>query len=390
MVSPPNAGMALCPQPTAEPPVEAELCVGCALRRACPREYTHGLRTKVPLSMLAVRLQIRQQLDDIDELAELIREQGLQQPLVVRPTRGFLEVIDGIRRYAALQVIGASACDVLVMHRSDVGAVANAAQLNLSGRRLHWLEEAAIVAFLRSEGWKVARVKQELKRSEAWIYQRGQFWSAYRQISPRDVIFREANTWGPLAKFMGMADASEAPAEPQALLEPRRLPGTAAMRAILMAEHDPDKREALMERAAEEGLREHDIRALGGVRAVEESRSADASARQQSLDLFAPLRDSAVRSGWPAELDAYLRLVPDATVPLGRRDALRLMYELLHQGDVQGFLNDHGMPYHQQHKVTNRYVAALHVLAEVDGQALVNELLAEALGCLNSQAAEAS
>lgn len=56
----------------------------------------------------------RQNLTDIDDLAESIKGVGLIQPLVVQPIEGGYQIIAGHRRYAAIRTLGALTVECIV------------------------------------------------------------------------------------------------------------------------------------------------------------------------------------------------------------------------------------------------------------------------------------
>ena len=117
----------------------------------------------------------RANLDDIDELAASIRENGLLQPLVVhpRPAGGF-ELIAGHRRYAALLELGADRAPCLVAptrddaHALTLMLVENGQRVNLTS-----LEEArAYDRLIRLHGLSQPEVARRVGRSTAHVNQR--------------------------------------------------------------------------------------------------------------------------------------------------------------------------------------------------------------------------
>lgn len=117
----------------------------------------------------------RRVLEDIDDLANSIRENGLLQPLVVHPRpRGGYELIAGHRRYCALLELGAERALCLVAptrddaHALTLMLVENGQRVNLTA-----LEEArAFDRLKRQYGLSQAQVARRVGRSQAHVNQR--------------------------------------------------------------------------------------------------------------------------------------------------------------------------------------------------------------------------
>ena len=100
----------------------------------------------LPVSQLrAGKYQPRQRMDEgaLYELAQSIREQGVMQPLLVRPegASGY-EIIAGERRFRAAQLAGLDEVPVLVREVGDEQAAIMALVENLQREDLNPLEEA--------------------------------------------------------------------------------------------------------------------------------------------------------------------------------------------------------------------------------------------------------
>src|SRR5437588_10011789 len=57
--------------------------------------------------------------DSLQELAQSIREQGIVQPLIVRPREQHFELIAGERRWRAAQMAGLTAVPVVIREADD-------------------------------------------------------------------------------------------------------------------------------------------------------------------------------------------------------------------------------------------------------------------------------
>lgn len=116
----------------------------------------------------------REDVGDVEELAESIRQSGLLQPIVARQRGTALVVVAGHRRLAALQRLGVTDTEVLVardMRPDDVLA----AMLIENGQRrdLSPIEEARAFDRLKvSKAWSVDELAARVGRSSATVYQR--------------------------------------------------------------------------------------------------------------------------------------------------------------------------------------------------------------------------
>ena len=67
-----------------------------------------------PISAIKLGKNVRDKLENIEELAASIRQNGLLQPLVVAKVLGGFELVAGRRRLAALQFLGAKMAPVRI------------------------------------------------------------------------------------------------------------------------------------------------------------------------------------------------------------------------------------------------------------------------------------
>ena len=98
--------------------------------------------------------QPRRQFDEasLEELATSIREQGLLQPIVVRPLKsGQFEILAGERRWRASQQAGLTRIPALVREIQDKDALAIALIENIQREDLNALEEARALRRLITE-----------------------------------------------------------------------------------------------------------------------------------------------------------------------------------------------------------------------------------------------
>ncbi|MDD7804368.1 MAG: ParB/RepB/Spo0J family partition protein [Endozoicomonas sp. (ex Botrylloides leachii)] len=90
--------------------------------------------------------------DTLEELAESIREQGILQPIVVRPiAESRYEIIAGERRWRAAQIAGLAEIPALIRDVADESAIAMAIIENIQREGLNPVEEAIALSRLQKE-----------------------------------------------------------------------------------------------------------------------------------------------------------------------------------------------------------------------------------------------
>jgi len=90
--------------------------------------------------------------ESLDELADSIREQGLVQPIVVRPVgKDKYEIIAGERRWRAAQMAGLHEVPVVIRNVNDRAAIAMALIENIQRENLNPIEEARSLYRLMEE-----------------------------------------------------------------------------------------------------------------------------------------------------------------------------------------------------------------------------------------------
>ncbi|MBX5465029.1 MAG: ParB/RepB/Spo0J family partition protein [Clostridia bacterium] len=78
----------------------------------------------------------------LQELSESLRENGMLQPVVVRPVGGAYELVAGERRWRAARMAGLERIPALVVEADDQRAAVLSLVENLQRENLHFLEEA--------------------------------------------------------------------------------------------------------------------------------------------------------------------------------------------------------------------------------------------------------
>lgn len=109
--------------------------------------------------------------DAIFELAQSIRENGLIQPIVVRPNGERFEIIAGERRYRAMLMLGLSEVSAIVYEDIDDKKSATLALIeNIQRENLNVYEEAkAYKAILINEGITQSELARRMGKSQSSI-----------------------------------------------------------------------------------------------------------------------------------------------------------------------------------------------------------------------------
>lgn len=107
----------------------------------------------------------------LEELASSIRNQGVMQPIVVRPlAEGRYEIIAGERRWRAAQLAGLDHIPTLVRDVGDDAAIAMALIENIQREDLNAIEEATALARLQTEfGLTQQQVADAVGKSRAAV-----------------------------------------------------------------------------------------------------------------------------------------------------------------------------------------------------------------------------
>ena len=134
---------------------------------------------EVPIGQLVISpYNARKYRGGFSELADSIRDNGIVQPLVVRPAGDKYEIVIGSRRYEAAKSIGVQKVPVVVKELSDADALAQSLVENIHKENLTKDEEIEAVSKLY-DIFKKMKVKspQEtigkiLGKSQVWVAER--------------------------------------------------------------------------------------------------------------------------------------------------------------------------------------------------------------------------
>ena len=205
----------------------------------------------VPLSVLVPQAQPRRRFENLEALAESIREKGVLQPLLVRPLgEGRYTIVAGERRYRAAKMAGLAEVPVRVLDLSEKEARLLALVENLQREDLNPYEETLGVLELLSE--ELGKTREEVvgllrrmrkeKRGEA-----GHNVMASPEAQRVEEVFKALGrmTWESFVQnrlpLLGL------PEDLRAALEEGAIPYTAALE--LKKVKDPKARARLLEEA---------------------------------------------------------------------------------------------------------------------------------------------
>ncbi|NYV68840.1 ParB/RepB/Spo0J family partition protein [Bacillus sp. Gen3] len=107
--------------------------------------------------------------ESIAELAESIKKDGLQSPIMVRPLNGKYEIVQGERRYRAAQVVGLSEIDAFVKELSDEDAFHLAVIENIQREQLTPIEEARAFLWYSHKGLTQEEIAQKVKKTRDYV-----------------------------------------------------------------------------------------------------------------------------------------------------------------------------------------------------------------------------
>ena len=135
--------------------------------------FDEGLVRDLPVHEIRPsRLQPRGEVgsEDIAELAASIRDRGVLQPIVVRPTENGYEVVAGERRWRAAIASGLQMVPAVIRHFSDQESLEVALLENLQREDLRPLEKARAYQRLHEEfGMTQEQIAARLRKSQPSI-----------------------------------------------------------------------------------------------------------------------------------------------------------------------------------------------------------------------------
>lgn len=114
--------------------------------------------------------QPRQSVGDLSELVASVREKGVLEPILVRPSGKRFEIIAGERRYRAAMEVGLAELPCVVREASDAETMEIALIENLQRKDLHAFEEAdGLKVLAESYGYTHEKMAQKLSKSRTSV-----------------------------------------------------------------------------------------------------------------------------------------------------------------------------------------------------------------------------
>ena len=113
------------------------------------------------------RMQPRTEFDDfaLMELAASIRQNGLLQPVTVRPLASGYELIMGERRFRACKLLGHTHIEAFILPADDAESALLALVENVQRQNLHFFEEAEAYSRLLNQGMSQETLARLLGKS---------------------------------------------------------------------------------------------------------------------------------------------------------------------------------------------------------------------------------
>jgi ParB family chromosome partitioning protein len=142
----------------------------------------------------------------IDELTSSIREHGVLQPIIVRPTEpGSYEIVAGERRWRAVLSLGLPMIPAIVEAMSDEIALEVAIIENLQREDLSPLDEAAIFARMTSElGYSIRKLAERIGKDKGYVENRLRLMHAPADI--RALVAERSDTISHAYELMKITD----------------------------------------------------------------------------------------------------------------------------------------------------------------------------------------
>src|SRR5256885_3122308 len=131
--------------------------------------------------------------ETINELAASIREHGVLQPILVRPSGEAYEIIAGERRWRASKVAGKETIPAIVERFDDATALEIALIENLQREDLSPLDEAVIYKKMTDElGYSIRNLATKLSKDKGYVENRLRLASAPDDV--RDMVAQRYDT----------------------------------------------------------------------------------------------------------------------------------------------------------------------------------------------------
>ena len=143
--------------------------------------------------------------ETINELAASIREHGVLQPILVRPSGDTYEIIAGERRWRASKVAGKETIPAIVERFDDATALEIALIENLQREDLSPLDEAVIYKKMTGElGYSIRQLAGKLGKDKGYVENRLRLASAPDDV--REMVAKRYDTLSAAYELMKLED----------------------------------------------------------------------------------------------------------------------------------------------------------------------------------------
>lgn len=128
---------------------------------------------QLPLERVVSKPQVRVQFRNLDELANSLKEEGQQSPIIVSPKNSLGQYViqKGERRWRAAKLAGLEKIDVIINNKDQSPIELLAGQLveNIQRDDLTPLEIANAINKLTGSGWSKSKVAERLGKSNSYV-----------------------------------------------------------------------------------------------------------------------------------------------------------------------------------------------------------------------------
>jgi ParB family chromosome partitioning protein len=142
--------------------------------------------------------------DSLRELADSIREHGVLQPILVRPTGSQFELIAGERRWRASQLAQRESIPAIVVEFDEEAALEVSIIENLQREDVTPLEEAAMFRKMTALGYSVRQLAQKIGKDKGYVENRMRLADAPPEI--RELVSVRKDTLSHAYELMRVGD----------------------------------------------------------------------------------------------------------------------------------------------------------------------------------------
>ncbi|MCL4518821.1 MAG: ParB/RepB/Spo0J family partition protein [Thaumarchaeota archaeon] len=165
--------------------------------RGCSAHYheTLDLTDSVDAKLIdPPRIALRSYQEGIDELVSSIREKGLIQPIIIRPTGNRFQVVAGARRLEACKRLRWSRVPCIIRELTDRDSYEISLTENIQRKTMNAIEEAeAFRRYIEQNGWGgESQLARKIGKSQEYISQRLSLLSLPRSVQ-HEIIRRQIN-----------------------------------------------------------------------------------------------------------------------------------------------------------------------------------------------------